>query len=115
MSNPAAIVTVGGKSSGMGTACAYELAEQDHHLVLMARSDSVIELAKDLGGVALTDSLTEPNDLERLVKLTLDNYGRIDAVVNNIGPSARGELLQLTDQEWHVGVDLIIAKCNPVW
>jgi NAD(P)-dependent dehydrogenase (short-subunit alcohol dehydrogenase family) len=77
--------------SGMGAACARELVEQGYAVALMSPSGKAEALAKELGGLGLTGSVTEEADLEALVGETLDRYGRIDGVVNSTGHPASGE------------------------
>lgn len=101
----AAIVTAAG--SGMGAACARELASRGYAVALMSPSGRAEDLAKELGGFGLTGSVTEEADLESLVGETLDRYGRIDGVVNSTGHPASGEILELTDEEWHEALDLV--------
>lgn len=105
---PVAIVTAA--SRGMGAACARLLAERDYRLALLARGAEVEALAAELGGVAVTGSVGDPGALERLVNQTMQHYGRIDAVINNTGSSAKGELLKLTDADWHNGLDLLLLN-----
>lgn len=106
--NPVALVTAASK--GMGAACARELAQRGYRLALLARSDELNSLAKDLDALGVTGSLTEPADLKRLVDGALERYGRIDAVVNNTGHAAKGSLLALTDEDWHRGLDLLLLN-----
>lgn len=103
---PVALVTAA--SRGIGAACARELAGRGYRLVLLARSEAVTGLAEELDGVAVRGSVTEPDDLRRVVAAALDRYGRLDAVVNNTGHAAKGELLDITDEEWHAGLDLLL-------
>lgn len=103
-----AIITASGK--GMGAACARELAERDYRVVLMSPSGGAKALAADLGGVGLDGSVTEPRDLEALVSLAMDTYGRVDAVVNNSGHPKKGPLLELSDDDWRGGVDLVLLS-----
>lgn len=110
MSEQAKVAIVTAASQGMGAACARTLAAQGYRLVLMSRSDGAMRLATELGGVGLQGSVTEPDDLSRLVDLALTSYGRIDAVVNNTGHSARGELLELSDADWHAALDLLLLN-----
>ena len=110
---------------GLGAACARELAAGGYKLALMSPSGASVELAKELGGVGLVGSVAKPADLEALVKLTLDRYGRIDAVLNNTGhvagggidargsaydPDVKGRLLELSDEDWHQGLDMILLN-----
>ena len=47
--------------------------------------------------------MTEEADINRLVQETVARYGRIDAVVNNTGHPPKGDLLAITDDNWHAG------------
>ena len=105
---PVAIVTAAGQ--GMGAAIARELAAHDYRLVLMSISGAAETLAGELNAVGLTGSVTEPDDLKRVVHAALERYGRIDAVVNNTGHPAKGPLLDLTDDEWRTGLDLLLLN-----
>jgi NAD(P)-dependent dehydrogenase (short-subunit alcohol dehydrogenase family) len=67
-------------------------------------------LAKELGGLGLTGSVTEEVDLEALVGSTLDRYGRVDGLVNSTGHPASGEILELTDEQWHEALDLVVLN-----
>ncbi len=105
---PVAIVTAAGR--GIGAACARELADRGYHVVLMSRSDAAMALAKELGGVGLSGSVTEVSDLKRLVDLALDTHGRVNAVVNNTGAAPKGPLLEIGDDDWHAGLDLLVLN-----
>jgi NAD(P)-dependent dehydrogenase (short-subunit alcohol dehydrogenase family) len=94
----------------MGAACARELAEQDYTVVLMARSEDVLELAQTLGGLGIIGSVADPEALANVVNQTLAAFGRIDAVVNNTGHAPTGELLEISDQAWHDTLDLLILN-----
>jgi NAD(P)-dependent dehydrogenase (short-subunit alcohol dehydrogenase family) len=103
-----AIVTASG--SGMGAACARELAGQGYAVALMSTSGKAEALAEELGGFGLTGSVTKQADLEALVGGTLDRYGRVDGVVNSTGHPASGEVLELTDGQWHEALDLVVLN-----
>lgn len=103
-----AIVTAAG--SGMGAACARELARRGYAVALMSPSGRAEELAKELGGLGLTGSVTEVADLKSLVGETHERYGRIDGVVNSTGHPPSGEILELTDEQWHETLDLVVLN-----
>ncbi|MFC2036454.1 SDR family oxidoreductase [Chloroflexota bacterium] len=103
-----AIVTAA--SRGMGAAIARELASRDYGLVLMSRSEDIVVVAQALGATGLVGSVTEPEDMEHLVEMTLAQHGRIDAVVNNTGHPASGDLLAIADEDWHAGLDLLLLN-----
>ncbi|RJG04760.1 SDR family oxidoreductase [Noviherbaspirillum cavernae] len=97
-------------SRGMGAACAAELAARGYQLVLMSRSEEVHSTAKALGGIALQGSSDNAADLQKLVSLAMEKHGRIDAVVNNTGHPKKGPLLELSDADWHAGLDLLLLN-----
>jgi NAD(P)-dependent dehydrogenase (short-subunit alcohol dehydrogenase family) len=105
---PVAIITAAGK--GMGAACARELAGQGWRLSLLSPSKNCTELAKELSALAVLGSVTRTEDLEQLVKRTLADYGRIDAVINNTGHPPKGDLLAIPDDDWRAGCDMVFLN-----
>lgn len=103
-----AVVTAAG--SGIGEACARKLNEQGYTPVLLSRSGSAVAVANELGGDGFEGSVTNPDDLAALVETTYEQYGRIDAVVNNTGHPASGDLLEISDEEWYDGLDLVLLN-----
>ena len=103
-----AIITAASK--GMGAGCARALANVGYKVVLLARSESVLTLADELGGVALQGDITDPDVLKQLVDLAVSTYGRVDAVVNNTGHPPKGDLLEIPDEDWHMAMDLILLS-----
>ncbi|MDM7946851.1 MAG: SDR family oxidoreductase [Oceanibaculum nanhaiense] len=103
-----ALVTAAGR--GIGAAIATELAAQGYRPVLLSPGEAVLDLAEKLGGKAIRGSVTEPADLEALVALAMDSYGRIDALVNNTGHAPKGPLLDISDADWHKGLDMVLLN-----
>lgn len=101
-----AIITAAGK--GMGAAIARRLADDGYKLGLLSPSGGAEKLAKELGGVGITGSVTSTGDLERLVKETEARFGAINAVVNNTGHPPKGPLLDISDTDWMKGLDMIL-------
>jgi NAD(P)-dependent dehydrogenase (short-subunit alcohol dehydrogenase family) len=108
MTEKVAIITAAGK--GIGAAIARELAGSGYQVSLLSNSGGAITLAKELGGIGMTGSVTEPADLAKLVDSTMEKYSRVDAVVNNTGHPPTGELLEISDEDWHLGLDLLILN-----
>jgi NAD(P)-dependent dehydrogenase (short-subunit alcohol dehydrogenase family) len=98
---PVALVTAA--SRGIGAACARVLAGRGYRLALRA-------IADELGAVAVEGSVADPAALERLVAAAMDAHGRIDAVVNNTGHPAKGDLLAVSDADWRDGLDLVLLS-----
>jgi NAD(P)-dependent dehydrogenase (short-subunit alcohol dehydrogenase family) len=103
-----AIVTAAGR--GIGEACARRLHEDGYTPVLLSPSGSAVDVAAELGGDGFEGSVTDPDDLAALVETTEERYGRFDAVVNNTGHPPSGDLLDISDEEWHRGLDLVLLN-----
>ena len=108
LSAQVAIVTA--SSKGMGAACARLLAQRGYKLALFARGPELKDLATELDALAVTGDLGDSDAVEQLVYQTKQRYGRIDAVVNNTGHAAKGDLLTLSDQDWYGGFDLLLLS-----
>jgi len=104
------VALVTAASRGMGAAIARRLAADGYRLALLSRSGELDDVADHLGALAVKGSVTDPSDLDRLVKAALNKWGRIDAVVNNTGHAARGDLLDISDEAWHDGLDLLVLN-----
>lgn len=103
-----AIITAASK--GMGLACAESLAKEGYQLAILSRSSEIHDLATRLGGIAVQGSTDNIEDLSRLVNATLETYGQIDVVVNNTGHPPKGDLLELTDEQWQEGMNLALMN-----
>ena len=103
-----AIITAAGK--GIGAAIANELSGNGFQVALLSNSGGAEWLAKELGGIGYTGSVTNADDLSELVTRTVESYGRIDAVVNNTGHAPKGDLLEIPDEDWYAGLDLLLLN-----
>ena len=103
-----ALITAAG--SGMGAAIARKLAAEGYAVAINSSSDKGEALAEELGGIAVTGSNLEPDVLKALVDAALDKWGRIDAVVNSAGHGPKGPVLELTDDDWHLGLDVYLMN-----
>lgn len=99
-----AIITGGG--SGMGAAVARRLAADGYQVAVLSSSGKGEALAKELGGFGVTGSNQSNDDLRRLVDGTLERWGRIDVLVNSAGHGPRAPILEITDEDWHKGMDV---------
>ncbi len=104
MENKVALITAAG--SGMGAAIARRLAADGYGVAILSASGKGEALARELGGVGVTGSNREVADLERLVARAVETYGHIDAVVNSAGHGPKGELLEISDADWHLGMEV---------
>lgn len=102
------IVTAAG--SGMGAAIARKLAAEGWSVAILSSSGKGEALAEELGGLGVTGSNLEPAVLQDLVDRTLARWGRIDAVVNSAGHGPKGPVLELTDEDWRLGLDVYLMN-----
>lgn len=108
MDNKTAIITAA--SQGIGEACARELSKLNYNLVIMSSSEKIHTLAHEIGCVGVKGSVTNPEDLEKTVELALSSFGGLDSVVNNTGHAPKGDLLEISDQEWLSAIDILLMN-----
>ncbi|MBY5748700.1 SDR family oxidoreductase [Rhizobium leguminosarum bv. viciae] len=99
-----AIITAGG--SGMGAEAAKRLAADGFKIAILSSSGKGEALATELGGIGVTGSNQSNDDLKRLVDATMEKWGRIDALVNSAGHGPRAPITEVTDEQWHAGMDI---------
>ncbi|MCA1177447.1 MULTISPECIES: SDR family oxidoreductase [unclassified Pantoea] len=98
-----AVIMAGG--SGMGAAAAEKLAADGYKVAILSSSGKGEALAERLGGLGITGSNQSVDDLNKLVEATMDRWGRIDVLVNSAGHGPRAPILELTDNDWQVGME----------
>jgi NAD(P)-dependent dehydrogenase (short-subunit alcohol dehydrogenase family) len=108
MTEKVAIVTAGG--SGMGAAAARRLARDGFHVAILSSSGKGEALAKELGGIGVTGSNQSSDDLKRLVDATMARWGRVDVLVNSAGHGPRAQIIEITDAQWHTGLDTYLMN-----
>jgi len=109
LTDKVAIVTGGG--TGIGKGITVELARAGAHVVVASRRLEVIQKAaaevEALGrcSLAVPTDVIEKEQVDNLVKQTLDKFGRIDILVNNAGGSAAWPFEKISPRGW----DIILA------
>ena len=99
-----ALITAGG--SGMGAAAARRLASDGYAVGILSSSGKGEALAKELGGIGVTGSNQSVDDLQRLVDLAMNEWARVDVLVNSAGHGPRAPVLELSDEDWHQGMEV---------
>ncbi|MDQ7806497.1 SDR family oxidoreductase [Amycolatopsis sp. A133] len=106
------VVAITGASSGIGEATAVELASRGAAVVLGARRTDRLEVLarkiRDDGGRAelLKVDVTRRADLERLVALAVDRFGRLDVLVANAGVARIAPVSTLDLDDWDAMIDV---------
>ncbi|MDG9886277.1 SDR family oxidoreductase [Pseudomonas putida CSV86] len=103
-----AIITAAG--SGMGAATARRLAADGYKVGILSSSGKGEALARELGGVGVTGSNQSVADLQRLVDAVMEKWGRIDVLVNSAGHGPRAPILEISDEDWHKGMDTYLLN-----
>ncbi len=103
-----AIITAGG--SGMGAAAARRLAAEGFKVGILSSSGKGEALANELGGIGVTGSNQLVADLQRLVDAVVEKWGRIDVLVNSAGHGPRAPILEISDEDWHKGMDTYLLN-----
>lgn len=103
-----ALITAGG--SGMGAAAARRLATDGYKVAILSSSGKGEALATELGGFGVTGSNQSTDDLARLVDGAMERWGRIDVLVNSAGHGPRAQIIEITDEQWHAGLDTYLLN-----
>jgi NAD(P)-dependent dehydrogenase (short-subunit alcohol dehydrogenase family) len=103
-----ALITAGG--SGMGADAARRLAGDGYSVGILSSSGKGEALAGELGGIGVTGSNRCVADLQRLVDLAMGRWGRIDVLVNSAGHGPKGPVLEISDEDWHLGMEIYLLN-----
>ena len=103
-----AIVIAGG--SGMGAAAARRLAADGFKVGILSSSGKGEALAKELDGIGVTGSNQSNDDIQRLVEAVVAKWGRVDVLVNSAGHGPRAPILELSDEDWHQGMETYLLN-----
>ncbi|MCZ6876095.1 MAG: glucose 1-dehydrogenase [bacterium] len=109
LSDKVAIVT--GASQGIGQGIAVALAQWGARVTLAARNlERLQETAcqvEAVGGTAcvVATDVTRADQIQTMVDTTLEQFGRIDVLVNNAGIMLQRPLLELSEDDWHQVLD----------
>jgi NAD(P)-dependent dehydrogenase (short-subunit alcohol dehydrogenase family) len=107
-SKKVALITAGG--SGMGADAARRLASNNYEVAVLSSSGKGEALATELGGVGVTGSNRSVADVQRLVDMAVERWGRVDVLVNSAGHGPKGSVLDISDDEWHEGMEVYLLN-----
>ena len=113
LKNKVALVT--GSGQGIGKAVAIALAKEGAKVVTNNRrpgtsggdAETVAEEIRAAGGqaVAFFGSVSEFDEAQKSIQTAIDNFGRIDIIVNNAGADAPKMVWNMAEEEWDLCVD----------
>jgi NAD(P)-dependent dehydrogenase (short-subunit alcohol dehydrogenase family) len=108
MTQKTALIIGGG--SGIGADAARHLAASGFRVGIMSSSGKGEALGKELGGIGFTGSNLNPDDLSAFIDLAMTEFGRIDGLVNGAGHGPKGDLMEISDDDWHLGMDYYLLN-----
>lgn len=103
-----ALVIAGG--SGMGAAAARQLHQDGYQIGILSSSGKGEAIAQELNGIGVTGSNQSVADLTQLVDLAMQRWGRVDVLVNSAGHGPRAPILELSDEQWHLGLETYLLN-----
>ncbi|PQJ35841.1 oxidoreductase [Salinibacter sp. 10B] len=106
------VVVITGASSGLGAAAARHLADEGARVILAARRTERLQTLADeiteSGGDALpvTTDVTDRDQVQALIDTAVEEFGRIDVMINNAGVMPASRLDRLNVDEWDQMIDV---------
>jgi NAD(P)-dependent dehydrogenase (short-subunit alcohol dehydrogenase family) len=107
------VALITGGSKGIGRAVATSLAREGARVAICARrQDALDRAAKEIGDgtgvevLPISGDMSKPGDAERVVAAVIARLGRVDILVNNAGAAPGGLLLNLTEEDWTLAMQL---------
>lgn len=111
------VALVPASSSGLGRAVAMAFAREGAKLAICSRQqDKIDDVAMEIkdahGGevLAMSADLSKKEDVEKVLKSTLDTYGGIDVLVLNAGGPPPGTFDKLNDDQWYDAFELTMMS-----
>jgi 3-oxoacyl-[acyl-carrier protein] reductase len=108
------VALVGGASKGLGKASALALAREGARVAISARTaadleQAAAEIRAETGGevLAVPADLNDAAGIRTVVEATADRFGGIDVLVLNSGGPPVGQLSDLTDDHWRLGLEAV--------
>lgn len=106
-----AIVT--GCATGIGRAIALRFAQEGADVFCCDISDVVKNTAKDIQKMGRKSAwqiidVSKLSDIDKMVALTIDKFGKIDILVNNAGVYIKAPILELTEAQWDTMIDVML-------
>ncbi len=92
--------------SGMGADSAKHLHSKGYDVAIMSSSGKGEKLAKELGGFGFTGSNLLSKDIKSFIDKVYKEYGKIDILINSAGHGPKGDILEITDEEWVKGMEV---------
>jgi 3-oxoacyl-[acyl-carrier protein] reductase len=111
------VALVAAASRGLGKAVATALSEEGARVAMFSRRQEAIEAAaaevrRRTGGelLPLAADVNRLEELEQVVRATVERFGRLDILVNNAGGPSPGTFDTLSEEQWQQAVNLTLMS-----
>ena len=110
LANKVTIVT--GASKGIGKAIAKIFAQAGTHVVCVSRTKDDLNILKkeilnDGGSVSIYScDVSNFDEVEGLIRNTVEEFSKIDIIVNNAGITRDGLIMRMSDEDWNTVIDI---------
>jgi len=101
------VAVVTGAGTGIGRAIATRLAKEGAYISAIGRRiekiEETVKAIKNSGGrgIAIKGDISKKEDIEGIVKKTIDEFGKIDFLINNAGTEGKAmNLLEMSEEYW---------------
>ncbi len=110
-------VIVTGAGSGIGRATAIRFANEGASVVLVGRTSKTLEATtKEFphdrtwihtdNYLTVTCDISVQSQVEEMIKLVIEKFGKIDVLVNNAGKAIQGKITELSSEDWKSAIDV---------
>ena len=113
------VALITGAGSGFGRATAILFVKEGAKVVVVdwvtEGGEETVRMIKEAGGEAIfvNADVSKTEDIKKMIKTTVDNYGKLDILYNNAGVGgARGNVTEITEEGWNRSMSI---KLNGAW
>ena len=111
------VVIITGASSGLGEQFVHAFAESGASIAIGSRNLKLLEkVAKNLGNkfdtsiLPIETDVLEEDDISHLVQKAVDEFGKLDVMINNVGNYISKPMTEHTISDWHYIIDLNLTS-----
>jgi 3-oxoacyl-[acyl-carrier protein] reductase len=109
------VVVTAAAGTGIGFSVAQRCAEEGAHVLISdiherrlgEAADKLVELTGERPATVVCN-VTDEQDVQRLIATAIDELGHIDVMMNNAGLGGTARLIDMTDEQWDVVIDVTL-------
>jgi 3-oxoacyl-[acyl-carrier protein] reductase len=103
------VLVTAAAGTGIGFATAKRCVEEGATVVISDKHERrLAETAQQLGVLGIACDVTQQHDVDRLFSTAIESVGHLDIVVNNAGLGGTANVIDMTDDQWSVVLDVTL-------